>query len=73
MWDGNTSRDGWDVLQSLRGHPQTREVPVIVCTLLRQRALALALGATDFLTKPVTWEARGGSAHLRGVIAELGT
>jgi CheY-like chemotaxis protein len=51
------SRDGWDVLQSLRGHPETRAVPVIVCTVLRQRALALSLGATDFLTKPVTRDA----------------
>lgn len=48
------SADGWEVLQSLRSHPDTADVPVIVCTVLKQRDLALSLGATDFVAKPVT-------------------
>lgn len=47
-------RDGWEVLQALKVHPDTRGIPVIVCSVLREKELALALGAADFLTKPVS-------------------
>ncbi len=47
-------RDGWDLLQTLRHHPMTRDIPIVVCTVLRQRELALALGAAAFLEKPFT-------------------
>lgn len=46
--------DGWDLLQMLLNHPTTRDIPIIVCSVLRQKELALALGATAFLEKPVT-------------------
>lgn len=46
-------QDGWAVLEQLRVQPQTGHIPVIVCTLLSQRDLALALGATGFICKPV--------------------
>lgn len=48
------AQDGWSVLAQLREHLQTSHVPVIVCTLLSQRDLALALGAAGFLRKPVS-------------------
>lgn len=46
--------DGWELLQSLLSHASTAMCPVIVCSVLKQRDLALALGATAFLTKPFT-------------------
>jgi CheY-like chemotaxis protein len=46
--------DGWDVLQKLLNEPDTRHIPVIVCSVLKQKELALSLGATAFLEKPVT-------------------
>jgi len=46
-------QDGWEILQNLRGHPLTREVPVIVCSVLPEEDLALALGAVAFLPKPL--------------------
>ena len=46
--------DGWELLGRRRAHPQTREVPVVVCTILPQRQLALTLGAAAFLPKPVS-------------------
>jgi CheY-like chemotaxis protein len=49
--------DGWDLLQTLLHRPRTRHIPVIVCSVLRQRELALSLGATAFLIKPVTEQA----------------
>ena len=48
--------DGWELLGRLREHPQTRAVPIIVCTILPQEQLALALGAVAFLRKPVRRE-----------------
>jgi CheY-like chemotaxis protein len=45
--------DGWSVLALLRQHPQTAEIPIVVCTILAQEELALSLGASHFLRKPV--------------------
>jgi CheY-like chemotaxis protein len=50
-------RDGWDILQTLRGQAEAGDVPVLVCSVLQQRELALSLGATDFLAKPITQRA----------------
>ena len=49
--------DGWELLGRLRAHPRTRDVPIIICSILPQRQLALALGAAGFLQKPLTQEA----------------
>jgi CheY-like chemotaxis protein len=46
--------DGWEVLQWFRTEKATRHIPVVVCTVLDDPELALSLGATDFLNKPVT-------------------
>jgi len=45
--------DGWQLLTHLRQRETTRHIPVIVCSVVRERELALALGATEFLSKPV--------------------
>ena len=49
--------DGWEVMGRLRQHPLTGVTPIVVCTILPERELALTLGATDFLPKPVTRQA----------------
>jgi CheY-like chemotaxis protein len=49
--------DGWELLERLREHPRTHDIPVIVCTILPEESLALALGAAAFLRKPVSREA----------------
>jgi CheY-like chemotaxis protein len=46
-------QDGWDLLRALSQRDDTRRLPVIVCSVLQQRELALALGATAYITKPV--------------------
>jgi CheY-like chemotaxis protein len=48
--------DGWEVLGRLRENPATRHIPVIVCTILPQEALALTLGAAGFIRKPISRE-----------------
>lgn len=45
--------DGWELLGRLRAHPRTHAIPIIVCTILQQEDLALALGAAGFIRKPV--------------------
>jgi len=47
-------QDGWEILQKLTHQPQTRNIPIIICTVLSAKQLALSLGATLFLEKPVS-------------------
>ncbi len=46
--------DGWELLGRFRAHPRLGDKPVIVCTILPQRELALSLGAAGFLSKPLS-------------------
>jgi signal transduction histidine kinase/DNA-binding response OmpR family regulator len=45
--------DGWSVLSVLKSDPSTAKIPVVMVTMLQDRQLGYALGASDFLTKPV--------------------
>ena len=45
--------DGWRLLMRLREDTETRSIPVIVCSVIREEALALSLGAAGYLAKPV--------------------
>jgi signal transduction histidine kinase/CheY-like chemotaxis protein len=45
--------DGWAVLTALKSDPELAEIPVIIVTVLADRGIAVSLGATEFLTKPV--------------------
>jgi CheY-like chemotaxis protein len=47
-------QDGWEVLQTLSNQPGTERIPIMVCTVLSAKRLALALGAAVFLEKPIT-------------------
>jgi CheY-like chemotaxis protein len=44
--------DGWAVLEALKADPATASAPVVVVTILDERAQALALGAAEYLVKP---------------------
>lgn len=56
-------RDGWEILQTLKADPATASIPVVICSILNEPGLALALGADSYLPKPVSQEA------LLGVLA----
>jgi CheY-like chemotaxis protein len=45
--------DGWDVLRTIKADPALRDVPVLMVTVVDEREVGLALGATDYLVKPV--------------------
>ncbi len=46
--------DGWEILGQLKQHPLTHALPIIICSVLPERDLALMLGAAIYLPKPVT-------------------
>ena len=46
--------DGWLILQRLKTRPETANVRVVVCSVLGQPQLALALGAAQVLRKPIS-------------------
>jgi signal transduction histidine kinase/CheY-like chemotaxis protein len=45
--------DGWSILRSLKTDPQLSEIPVILVTLMGDRDMGFALGAAEYLTKPI--------------------
>ncbi len=45
--------DGWTVLRSLKADPLTAAIPVVVVSMLEDSDVGFALGAADYLTKPV--------------------
>ena len=48
--------DGWTVLSSLKADESTEGIPVLMLTMGDEKNLAYSLGASDFLTKPITRE-----------------
>ena len=48
--------DGWSVLAALKADPVLADVPVVMLTMLDDRNLGYALGAADYLTKPIDRE-----------------
>ncbi len=45
--------DGWTVLQRLKADPETQDIPVIMLTMVDDRNIGFALGAADYMTKPI--------------------
>ena len=45
--------DGWDLLARLKADPATADSPVVVVSMLDERGKGLALGAVEYLVKPV--------------------
>lgn len=46
-------QDGWQVLSELKASPVTRDIPVVIVSVLDRQALGFRLGASDYLVKPV--------------------
>jgi CheY-like chemotaxis protein len=45
--------DGWTVLANLKADPDVSHIPVVMLTMVHEKSLGYALGAADYLTKPV--------------------
>ncbi len=49
--------DGWEVLTRLKADEATRNIPVVVVSVIDKQALGKALGAIDYFVKPVDGKA----------------
>src|SRR3989442_3619099 len=45
--------DGWTVLAALKGDPELADIPVILVTIVDEKNKGYALGAADYLVKPI--------------------
>lgn len=59
-------KDGWEVLKELKEDPILNAIPVVIVSIVDNKELGFALGAADYLVKPVK---RGG---LLAALAHLG-
>ncbi len=50
------NRNGWQVIRELKADPDTRHIPVIMCTIFSDKEQGLSLGASDYLIKPILEE-----------------
>jgi GAF domain-containing protein/DNA-binding response OmpR family regulator len=48
--------DGWAVLTALKADPAVADIPVVMLTIVDDKNLGYALGAADYLTKPIERE-----------------
>lgn len=49
-------KDGWEVLQSFKSNETTSDIPVLIHSIVDNKDLAFALGATDYLLKSLDKE-----------------
>jgi signal transduction histidine kinase/CheY-like chemotaxis protein len=45
--------DGWSVLSALKSDPLLADIPVIMLSMIEDRNMGYALGASDYLAKPI--------------------
>lgn len=45
--------DGWQVLEQLRRHPSTKDIPVLIISVVDQAEFGKKLGANEYLLKPL--------------------
>jgi signal transduction histidine kinase/DNA-binding response OmpR family regulator len=62
--------DGWTVLSALKGDPELADIAVILMTILDEKNRGYALGAADYMVKPVDRERLG--AVLHGIVGAGG-
>ncbi|MDG6027261.1 MAG: response regulator [Candidatus Brocadia sp.] len=47
-------KDGWEVLKELKEDAAVKDIPVLVISLVDNKDIGFGLGATDYLSKPVS-------------------
>jgi len=57
--------DGWMTLAALKADPDLASIPVVMVTMATESEMSIALGAADFITKPID------RAHLAAVMAKF--
>ncbi|OQX62252.1 MAG: hypothetical protein B5M51_06380 [Anaerolinea sp. 4484_236] len=44
---------GWKILETLKEDAELSSIPIIICSILDEKAKGLSLGAAEYLTKPI--------------------
>jgi len=57
--------DGWTVLAAIKGDPELADIPVVLVSIVDEKTRGYALGATDYMVKPVD------RARLSGVLRNI--
>jgi signal transduction histidine kinase/DNA-binding response OmpR family regulator len=60
--------DGWGTLRALKDSPATRSIPVLVHSVVNNRAFGFSFGAFDHLVKPVSRETMVAALRRAGVL-----
>jgi K+-sensing histidine kinase KdpD/DNA-binding response OmpR family regulator len=45
-------KDGWQVMRDLKQNEKTRDIPILICSILEEDEKGISLGAADYLVKP---------------------
>jgi CheY-like chemotaxis protein len=64
--------DGWQTLRTLKNLEETRSIPVVILSVVENRAFGISLGAFDYLVKPVDRDALFTALARAGVLATGG-
>jgi len=56
-------KNGWMVLSALKDRPDVAEIPVIIVSSVGNRRFVHAMGADDYVAKPIDWKALGKSVN----------
>jgi len=46
-------RDGWSVLRELKSNPRTKDIPVVIVSIIDDRPRGYQLGVNDYIVKPI--------------------
>lgn len=50
------NKDGWSVLKDLKQDPQTKDIPVVLVSILGDKKIGYGLGAFEYFVKPISSE-----------------
>jgi PAS domain S-box-containing protein len=50
------SISGWEILAQFQAHPQTKDIPVLIVSVVDERGMGLSQGAREYLVKPFSRE-----------------
>lgn len=45
-------KDGWQIMHELKNDPETRDTPIVICSILENQEKGFSMGAADYLVKP---------------------
>ena len=45
-------KDGWQIMRELKNNPETRDTPIVICSIIENQEKGFSMGAADYLVKP---------------------